>query len=61
MLDEALGDADTFAGSGVTKEQARILSKAGCTFAQGYLFGKPMPAAEIVEMLGTKRRTKRSA
>jgi len=44
-----------------TKEQARILSKAGCTYAQGYLFGKPMPASEIVELLGTKRRVRRSA
>jgi diguanylate cyclase (GGDEF)-like protein len=57
---ESLGLKTTAEGI-ETKEQARILSKAGCTYAQGYLFGKPMPAAEIVEMLGTKRRTKRSA
>jgi diguanylate cyclase (GGDEF)-like protein len=44
-----------------TKEQAQILTKAGCTYAQGYLFGKPMPASEIVELLGTKRRVRRSA
>ncbi len=44
-----------------TKEQARILTKAGCTFGQGYLYGKPMPASEIVEMLGRKRPSRRRA
>lgn len=28
-------------------KQAEILRKAGCDFAQGYLYGKPMPPAEI--------------
>jgi diguanylate cyclase (GGDEF)-like protein len=44
-----------------TREQAKILAKAGCTFAQGYLYGKPMPAEEIVKMLPPKRALKRSA
>ena len=44
-----------------TKEQARILTKSGCTFGQGYLYGKPMPACEIVEMLGSKWAAKRRA
>jgi diguanylate cyclase (GGDEF)-like protein/PAS domain S-box-containing protein len=30
-----------------TQAQGAILRKAGCTFAQGYLFGRPVPADEI--------------
>jgi diguanylate cyclase (GGDEF)-like protein/PAS domain S-box-containing protein len=30
-----------------TEEQARLVRAAGCTEAQGYLFGKPRPLAEI--------------
>jgi EAL domain-containing protein (putative c-di-GMP-specific phosphodiesterase class I) len=30
--------------------QARLLSEIGCAFAQGYLFGKPMPLAETLEI-----------
>ncbi len=30
-------------------KQAEILRKAGCDFAQGYLYGKPMPAQKIEE------------
>ncbi len=37
---------------GIEKEgQARILKEVGCDHAQGYLFGKPMPANEIAEFL----------
>lgn len=32
-----------------TQAQADALFKAGCTSAQGYLFGKPMPAQEFAE------------
>ena len=27
-----------------TEDQLRLLTRAGCDFAQGYLFFKPMPA-----------------
>ena len=28
-------------------QQARFLTKAGCTLGQGYLFSRPVPAQEI--------------
>lgn len=34
-----------------TAAQKKILAKAGCDFAQGYLFSRPVPAAEFEEML----------
>ncbi len=34
-----------------TKEQARILSTMNCTYAQGYLYSKPMPAEEFRQLL----------
>lgn len=34
-----------------TNEQRRILTDAGCDYAQGYLFSKPMPAAEFEKLL----------
>jgi diguanylate cyclase (GGDEF)-like protein/PAS domain S-box-containing protein len=44
-----------------TEEQAVALRLFGCDEGQGYLFGKPRPAARIVEMLeaqaGMRRRT----
>ncbi len=43
-----------------TEEQAAMLRLFGCVEGQGYLFGKPQPAARLVEMLeaqaGTRRR-----
>jgi EAL domain-containing protein (putative c-di-GMP-specific phosphodiesterase class I) len=32
-------------------EQVRILREAGCDFAQGYLYGKPMPPIEIQKFM----------
>lgn len=32
-------------------EQEEILKKAGCDYGQGYLYGKPMPAQELEELM----------
>ncbi len=37
-----------------TEGQRRELSKLGCDYAQGYLFGKPMPTADIIERYGKR-------
>ncbi len=34
-------------------EQERLLREEGCDFAQGYHFGRPMPEAEFVDLLGS--------
>jgi EAL domain-containing protein (putative c-di-GMP-specific phosphodiesterase class I) len=34
-----------------TKEQLEILRAEGCTQAQGYLFSRPRPVAEIPDLL----------
>jgi EAL domain-containing protein (putative c-di-GMP-specific phosphodiesterase class I) len=34
-----------------TREQADYLNKHGCLYAQGYLFGKPIPHAEFETLL----------
>jgi diguanylate cyclase (GGDEF)-like protein len=39
-----------------TELQREFLLRYGCTFAQGYLFGKPMPAEEFQEAFITHRR-----
>ena len=33
-----------------TKEQEDYLEKRGCHSAQGWLFGKPMPISELIEI-----------
>ena len=33
-------------------QQAEILQRLGCTIGQGFLFARPMPAEQIVELLG---------
>lgn len=40
-----------------TVEQYRLLRKLGCRYGQGYLFAKPMPAAETTELLRHAGRT----
>ena len=35
--------------------QARFLRERSCDIAQGYLYGRPMPAAEIAEVFATGR------
>lgn len=56
VIDAILTLGDTFGleviAEGVeTAEQARWLMEAGCKKAQGYFFGKPMPAAEFGHLL----------
>jgi EAL domain-containing protein (putative c-di-GMP-specific phosphodiesterase class I) len=37
-----------------TDEQLRTLRREGCSEVQGYLFGKPMPAAEFARRFGLR-------
>jgi EAL domain-containing protein (putative c-di-GMP-specific phosphodiesterase class I) len=39
-----------------TEEQATILREMGYQFAQGYLFGRPMPLAAAIEWLSERDR-----
>ena len=34
-----------------TQEQSRLLLEAGCDYGQGYLYSKPIPAAQLTELL----------
>ena len=40
------------------QEQVNLLLKIGCELGQGYLFSKPVPAAEIEKLLTTNRGAK---
>jgi diguanylate cyclase (GGDEF)-like protein len=39
-----------------TKQQLRMLQALDCHYGQGYLFGRPMPAAEAAPLLSRKQR-----
>ena len=54
-LAEALG-LDTVAEGIETEAQREILLGLGCGTGQGYMFGRPMPIAEIFEAAVTRRR-----
>lgn len=41
-------DIDVIAEGVETREQEKILKKLGCRWAQGYLYGKPMPAEDFI-------------
>jgi EAL domain-containing protein (putative c-di-GMP-specific phosphodiesterase class I) len=36
-----------------TWDQGSLLKSIGCHFAQGYLYGKPVPRKQFEEMMGT--------
>ena len=44
-----------------TPEQQRLLLAAGCTEMQGFLFGRPVPANEIVHLFNARKRPTRVA
>jgi len=44
-----------------TDKQATLLESIGCDFLQGYLFGKPMPAADFRAYMSTNRVPGRAA
>jgi EAL domain-containing protein (putative c-di-GMP-specific phosphodiesterase class I) len=39
-----------------TTQQLKLLRSLGCEFVQGYLFSRPLSAAEATELLGQQRR-----
>ncbi len=53
QLARALG-ADVVAEGVETKDQLAEMKRQGCTFVQGYLFFKPLPAAECIAQLGQR-------
>jgi EAL domain-containing protein (putative c-di-GMP-specific phosphodiesterase class I) len=38
-----------------TEEQNRLLGALGCQFGQGFLFARPMPAADLRDLLAAGR------
>ena len=58
-LAEAL-DLDVTAEGIETEAQAAIMRLIGCTRLQGWLFGRPMPAAAMAGWLAETRSTRKS-
>ena len=54
-LGKSLGIVTTAEGV-ETEEQFELLRGEGCTQAQGYLFSRPRPAAEVERMLKQPRQ-----
>ncbi len=52
---------ETIAEGIETIGQAKILKESGCDQAQGYFFGKPMPADKFEEFMGMKAKERISA
>jgi diguanylate cyclase (GGDEF)-like protein len=49
----------TMIGEGIEKpEQLPLLQKVGCRYAQGYLYGHPMPLGDFLELLKGKAKNK---
>jgi len=44
-----------------TQEQLRLVKALGCTEVQGYLFGMPMPAGELVRLFPAAAPARASA
>jgi diguanylate cyclase (GGDEF)-like protein/PAS domain S-box-containing protein len=46
-------DIKTIAEGIETEEQYALLAEAGCDFGQGYLFARPLPAADFIRLIGS--------
>jgi predicted signal transduction protein with EAL and GGDEF domain len=55
-LAESLGMSTTAEGV-ETDEECRMIAQLGCRKIQGYLFGRPMPAAEARRLMDEKRQS----
>jgi EAL domain-containing protein (putative c-di-GMP-specific phosphodiesterase class I) len=53
QLASALG-MDAVAEGVETPEQRALLEERGCRLAQGYLFGRPVPAADLTALLAAR-------